>query len=320
MKHIKTKKSGIIYDQEGYIDLSKSLYLMCLKQFPGCSQDNGKFIEGYYLFSDGTKYISKILLDDASEFSDVNDENCRYNPIIATGIAKELGIDTSENTLARKVSGSVRIFSKYFLKSNEELITFYEHNSHQRISDVFKELETALLLRKFPRDQIEKTKFDFLKQEFLAKLIGLCDQTEDNTTLIISVDDEGKKSVRLAPMYDYDFSFNTVRGVGFRKRHTDDGKTDIASLVKQYKDYPGFLDFVKKSVNTLDMDRVYENIYKDTGIKIFENSKENADLEDDYTEFLRDRLKTDYTAYVNTNLCVLEILLKSFEKDEIKEK
>lgn len=312
----KKRKRVINYDEDGYIDLENSLYL---KQPLGFAKNSGNFTVGYFLFSDGSTYLSKFPLYEADDFSNVSDENCIYNPIIATGIAKALGVDTSENTIAIKKDGKLRLFSKNFLKPNEELITFFEYKDHQKISEILSLLETNLALRKFPKDQIQKAKFDFLKQEFLAKLIGLCDQKGDNTTLIISMDEDRKKRVRLAPMYDYDFSFNVVKGNGFRKRCADNGKTDIVSFVEQYRDYPEFLDFVKTSVNILDMEKVYENIYNDTGIKIFESSKENPDLEDDYTEFLKERLKTDYTGFVNSNLRMIQKLLKSFEREKMGE-
>lgn len=281
-------------------------------------------------------YISKFPLNYLPNKSGIFDSSCKYSPIIATEIAKELGVETSENFIGRKSNMHNVVLSKYFLRPNEELINFYEDpeesdefavqdnkeekpNPYEKISNVFNELDRTLRLRNYPNDQIEKVKFDFLKQEFLAKLIGLCDQKGDNTTLIISMDEDRKKRVRLAPMYDYDFSFNVVKGNGFRKRCADNGKTDIVSFVEQYRDYPEFLDFVKTSVNILDMEKVYENIYNDTGIKIFESSKENPDLEDDYTEFLKDRLKTDYTGFVNSNLRMIQKLLKSFEREKMGE-
>ena len=284
-------------DENGVLDLSKTL---CFKQPIGFGQQPGNFTAGYYMFSDGSIYLSKMPLYYADEFSLVDDTNCQYIPVIATGIAKQLGIDTSENILGIQDSGEFRILSKYFLKPNEELITFFNYTPGQKISEVFNILERNLRLRKFPENQIEKAKLDFLKQEFMAKLIGLCDQTEDNTTLIVSTDEEGKKTVRMAPMYDYDFSFNAT--VNFRVRECDNGKTDIASFVEQYKNYPEFLNFVKKSTSNLDMGEVYENIYKETFLKFFENPREKRIYRDDYTKF------------VNTSLHMVKMLLKRFEK------
>ena len=299
------KEFSVVQDEKGLVDLSKTLNM---RQPVLYASNKGIFTDSYCIFSDGSIYISKIPLHYLKGKSDVSDPNCIYNPIIATGIAKELGIDTSENVLGRKENGEIRILSKNFLRPEEELITFFEYQEHQKISEVLSSLETNLTLRKYPKEQIEKIKFDYLKQEFLAKVIGLTDQKEDNTTLIISTDENGRKTVRMAPMYDYDFSFHIAEDLGFRILESDNGRTDLVSFIEQYRDYPGFLDFVKKSVNTLDMEKVYKNIYNETGLKFFENSTENPVLKDGYTKF------------VNSNLYMAKLILKEFEREEMGEK
>ena len=299
----KKKESKIYLDENGYIDLSKTIYLT---QPFSYTLNPGFFTAGWYIFSDGSKYLSKIPLNYKSYASEVDDENCVYNPVIATGIAKELGIDTSENYIGIERKGKLRVLSKNFLKPNEELINFFDFSANYKISKILKSLETSLMLRKFPKDQIEKAKFDFLKQEFLAKVIGLSDQTEDNTNLIISIDDDGTKSVRLAPMYDFDFSFHMMEANQFRVREADNGEIDIVSFIEQYKAYSGFLDFVKNSVNKLNMENVYENIYKNTGLEFFKNHRDNPVLTDEYTPF------------VNQNLESVKKFLRVYEKRKVE--
>lgn len=300
----KKKESKIYFDKNGYIDLSKTLYL---KQHLGYAGNHGFFTSGWYIFSDGNKYLSKIPLNYMSYQSDIEDENCIYNPIIAEGIAKKIGVDSAKYFIGMYREGIFRVLSKNFLKSNDELINFLKFNAFDyNISDILEELESKLLLRKFPKEQIETIKFEFLKQEFLAKLIGLSDQKGDNSALIFSVDEEGKKSVRLAPMYDYDFSFHMQKGKEFRSRESDNGRIDIASFIEQYRNYPGFLDFVKKSVETLNMEDVYEDIYKSKGLDFFKNHRENPVLTEEYTKF------------VNHNLDIVKNILKKIEKRKEK--
>ena len=163
-------------------------------------------------------------------------------------------------------------------------------------------MDRTLRLRNYPNDQIEKVKFEFLKQEFLAKLIGLKDQKADNTGIIISIVD-GKRCVRIGPMFDYDFSFKAAEDSILRSRKADNGKADIASLIEQYKDYPGFLDFVKKSVNTLNMENVYKNIYRKHGLKFFENYQDNTVL------------AKKFTSVVNANLDMARATLYAIENE-----
>ena len=91
-------------------------------------------------------------------------------------------------------------------------------------------LTRNLELRQFPQEEIESTKTEFLKQEFVAKLIGLVDQTADNSPVIVSVDEDGKKHVRMAPMFDYDYSFHITKS-GMTVRKCDDGQNTISSLI-----------------------------------------------------------------------------------------
>ena len=312
------KESRTEFDTRGLIDLSKTLYM---RQPVLYASGKGEFTDSYCLFPDRSIYILKIPLHYFPNKSEIVDSACAYNPVIATGIAKELGIETSENILGVRRDGQIRILSKYFLKPNEELVNFYKPEESkefamqgeeiaevdEKISDIFKELDKSLTLRNYPKDQIEKAKLDFLKQEFLAKLIGLNDQKWDNTGLIIS-NEGGKRSVHMAPMFDYDFSFQVAEDLDLRVRKADNGKGDIASFIEQYRYYPGFLDFVEKSVNTLDMGKVYNNIYKETGIKYFSNYKENS------------RLALKYTNIVNKNLDIAKSLLKTYEREDMGEK
>lgn len=311
------KKENIIYhNEEGYIDLSKTLHM---RQPVLYATGKGEFTDSYCLFTDGSIYISKLPLHYAPNKSGIFDSSCKYSPIIATEIAKTLGIETSENVLGRKPNKHEVILSKYFLEQNEELINFYEdpeepdefvvqdkkeekQNPYEKISNVFMELEKNLKLRHYPKDQIEKVKFDFLKQEFLAKLIDLKDQKADNTGIITSIVG-GKRSVRIAPMFDYDFSFKAAEDSSLRSRKADNGKADITSLIEQYKDYPGFLEFVKKSVNSLDMENIYESIYIKHGLKFFQNYKENSVL------------KNKFTSIVNTNLDMARATLHALENE-----
>ena len=271
----KTRQNDIKYKEQGEIDLGKTMHL---KQPSRAMKNKGNFTDCYMILTDGTIFISKIPLNYKSSQSLIKDKNCKYNTIIATKMAKQLGINTSENYLARQQDGQYRTLSKFFLKPNEEFVTFYEDEENPKISTIFKKLEDSLTLRKYPREKIEGIKLEFLKQEFFAKLIGLDDQKADNTGLIVGTDDENNRSIRLTPMFDYDYSFNIAEETCIMRREADNGKTNIESLIEQYKSYPEFIEFVKTSLSSFDMRRVYQSLYKDEGLEHFNNFEEKEYL------------------------------------------
>lgn len=291
------------YNEEGYLDLKNTLYL---EQPPMFARATGWFTDSYLLFPNGEIAISKYPLHYKSSKARVNDPDCAYCAVIASGVAKSLGVQTSENTFARRKDGQFRILSKNFLRDNEEMITFMREAKISKISDILSNMDEALILRNFRAKDITDVKFEFLKQEFLAKLIGLKDQKASNTGLITSIDSSGRH-VRVAPMFDYDYSFFIGEDKDLPLFVCDNGEADISSLVTQYRDYPGFLDFVKKSVSTLDMSKVYSSIYESTGIKSFENPEENKNL-------------ARFTSFVNENLGRARQALHDLEPNERGEK
>lgn len=270
------KNMAIATDEKGYIDLGKALFL---KQPFKFASKFGVFTDSNIIMTDGTIHILKIPLD-LSPRTKVTNPDCRFCPIIASAIAKEIGVESAEYKIAKKQDNEIRILSKNFLKPEEELVTFVTdrqvENQNQRsrpyISVIFEELEKELRLRRYTPEVIEKIKMDFLKQEFLAKMIGLRDQKADNCGFVISVDEKWKRNIKIAPMFDFDFSFHIAQGFNaLSVRQCDNGGIDIGSLIEQYKDYPGFLEFANQAIRSLDMKNVFTHIYRDLGLTEFKN-------------------------------------------------
>lgn len=261
--------------EDGYIDLINTLYLVQPGIFSG---NKGNFLDHYMMMTDGSIYISKLPLNYRGN-SKSSDSYCMYNPLIASYIANTLGVECVKVYLGKVHNGYVRILSKNFLRENEEIVTYTK--DEKLISTYLSKMEEALRYRKFNESEIEQVKFEFIKQEFVSKLIGLKDQTAENSPLIVSIDQEGNKHVRMAPMFDLDYSFQTAKDMdNMIVRKCDNGKNDIGSLIEQYKDYPGFEQFVKESIETLDMKEVFKQIYEDTGIKHFETYSDDEQMKE----------------------------------------
>lgn len=297
--YLKDEPIEMFLDDNGYIDLSKNLNLVRPSRFVGGS---GCFIDNHKIFTDGSKYICKLPLNYKGK-SGISNKYCIYAPLIASYIAKQLNIESSEISLARTHSGC-RILSKNFLNSNEEIVTYTKDTEEALISEQLKQMEEALRLRKFPTNEIEKVKFDFLKQEFMAKLIGLKDQKVENSPLVVSVDEEENKHVKMAPMLDFDYSFHIGEKVPFmRVRKCDNGEVDIGSLIEQYNNYPGLKEFAINSMKSFDITQVFNNIFKETGNKLFK-------------DYENDEQMMEFINFVNKNARIArETIAKTYENE-----
>ena len=286
----------MVYTEKGEIDLTRTPFLE--EDSSNKSSPKGYFTDKYIILTDGTIYVLKYLISSKSE--DI-EESSKYAAIIASGIADLLGISSADYYLfklpnkGRKTHNydQYRLGSKFFLGPNEELLNPLTNQSEDiLISEALEDIEKALRLRKYSQEEINEIKREFLKQEFLAKLIGLQDQKGSNFGLIDSTEIYGqrvKKRIRIAPMFDLDISFMYADKYNTPVRKCDNNQTDIASLIDQYWDDPEFMDFVRRSISNLDMDKVYKYLFKKTSLKIFSQGNKNPIL-------------SRYSAFVNRNI------------------
>ena len=272
---------------EGYLDLTKTPHLVKPLRFVASP---GNFTDNHIMFTDGSKYVSKMPLTQKGN-SGIRSGYCKYCALIASHIAKTIGVEAAQIKLAINHNG-FKIMSKNFLRQNEELIEYADNQREESISVQLGQMEQALKLRRFSEEEIKTAKFEFLKQEFLAKIIGLRDQTSSNSPIIISVDETGIKHVRMAPMFDFDYSFHIGENAEqLVVRKSDNGRVDIGSLIEQYKDYPGFKEFVKQSIDSIDMARIFRRIYEETGIKMFEDYQNDEGL-NKFVSFVNANVRT----------------------------
>lgn len=274
----------LILDEKGRIDLTQTLHIVQPRKFG----NEGCFIDKSIMLTDGSIYFCKIPLVFIGK-SNVKNTACKYSALIASHIAKKIGVEAVDITLGTAVNGQPRIVSKNFLQPNQELITYTDQDKVS-IVEHMKILEKELILRKFPKDEIEQTKFEFLKQEFVAKLIRLADQKAENSPIITQTDEEGKKHVKMAPMCDLDFSFHIGEENPYiLTRKCDNGKDDIASFIEQYINYSGFCEFMDSSIQQLNLEEILKEIYESTGLIEFKDGKNNEKI-------------MEFVNYVNKNI------------------
>ena len=276
LKHyFSDQPTEIIYDEKGRVDMKKTLHISRPRRFCG----KGSCLENAIIFPNGRIFYCKRpfhLL--AMNMKDANRKYFLYSGLVASYVAKAVNVEAANITLGTSVNGMPNIMSENVLQQNEELISYADVDDTEevKVSEQLDILGETLRLRKFPEDEIEQTRLDFLKQEFIAKLIGLRDQKASNSPIIISTDEKGQRHVRMAPMIDLDVCFDIGKGeVCSLTRQCDNGKDDIVSLVEQYRIYPGFMDFVKQAVQAINMKEIFNKIYTETGLVEFEEEQDN---------------------------------------------
>lgn len=299
--YLKGIPSEVVLNDKGYIDLQNTLHIAQPRYM---LKGAGVFTDKEIMFTDGSRYFSKIPLNYVGK-SGISNKCCIFTPIIASHIAKILNVETAEFNLGLAHNGN-RILSKNFLKENEKIVTITDET--YTISEHLSTMEQELRSAGYPQEEIENAKFEFLKQEFIAKLIGLKDQKAENSPLVESEDEDGKKHIKMAPMLDFDYSFH----IGEERddmlvRKCDNGNTDIGSFILEFKDYPGFLEFVRNSLNTINMKQVYTNIYQNTGITYFTNYEEDTEM-------------MEFIEYTNRNIEKAKEAVTEIEKKENKKR
>ena len=139
-------------------------------------------------------------------------------------------------------------------------------------------IETFLQNKNIKKEYIENIKKDFLKQTFFFKLIDNKDQNNRNWGIIF-----GKDKVELAPLYDFEFCFgNKIKNN--IERYIGDKKTDILSFIQSCKNMDWFINWIKQSIDDLNMEIVYKNVELGLNQKLGNSTKE------DYTSKLLNKI------------------------------
>ena len=172
-------------------------------------------------------------------FLQIQEDEC--NPLVASEVARQFNVPVAQYYLVTLGFHNNHILSPSFLVEDEELISGTsiiptdKNDEETNLSKILEICENQLRLRNYSEEEIASVKFDFIKQCFVSKFIGNVDERQRNWGIIIN-----NGHVRLAPMFDLDYCFmvaETPNIVDYR-RALDNGKTDIASFIMQYKDYP----------------------------------------------------------------------------------
>lgn len=206
----------------------------------------------------------------SSKRKDIEDNE--FHILLVPEISKQVNIQCAQYFLAKYDNSFGYSLSPNFLKENEELIpgnTVITKNGTYGMSYLLEDIEHTLKLRHFSPKIIEKIKFDFIKQCFFSKFIKNTDERNHNWGLIVS-----NNTARLSPFFDIDFSCDIYQDV-YHHRVLDDSSITAIPFVNQYRNYPGFMDFLSQFINNFDIEKAFNHVKLKHSIEIPDHVKQN---------------------------------------------
>lgn len=256
LKLPKTKQNRINLSQFNY----HHFYDKCL--------DEPKFAEKFIILEDNSIALLKMPLSSLHSYSGVlpygklDIQPDEYNPLISKKICNIANIECASYFLASERPNNY-ILTPSFLNKDDELITgnnLVRKNEYD-INNILKDLEQSLTLRRFNQDEINKIKDDFIKQCFISKFIGNIDEHSYNFGIILN-----DRHIKLAPFFDLEYSFGICDESLGRDRHID-GDSSLNKFIENFKDYPGFLEFVNNLITKINIEKLFISVEANTGIK-----------------------------------------------------
>ena len=276
---------------------------------------NGLYMGESYLGSNHKIYLSKRSMRSKSlEVSNETKIEVDYNSILAESVFNYFSQPVANYYLIKTNSSPYNsIFTANFLEDNQELV----HLSDMFIEDNDECLDTHTdrlkiiidnIRRRYQKDMndsdfqqlINKISLQYCIQSFMKLLIGPMDNNYGNTAIILTHSNNSVPSIDIAPAYDLDISFNVSNElINYNKIYQImdiyGGASTIMSLIKEFRDIPGFKefldDFVNKLLNHNVSKDILDDVYKRTNLTFFK------EREDSYTNFLNKRFIEVLEAY-----------------------
>jgi len=270
------------------------------------------YTEGWYLLPNDNPCLMKKMLSFMGQYGKVENAHYQpeeYNAMICQALAEIFELPSAKYYMAKK-NGNEYMLTPDFLRDGEELIhiarieetitgkkqsTTAIQGETKKISQMHQYLEEYLRNYQYKGKKLEETQIqivllDYIKQKFFNRFVKNTDEHVFNTAIVIN----GEK-VKMSDMYDYDFTLarkttDVVPGCEWKGLENemllDNGKSDIVSFIEQYKDYPGFQEFIRKIINNFSIARLEQIILRNTGIKIdrVETKKHYEIIEENFKE------------------------------------
>ena len=275
---------------------------------------NGFYSIGAYIGTDRAAYLGKRSM--ISKNLPVKKEikkQVDYNSIVAQFAFEYFDQPVARYYLLEESTNPYNvILSKNFLQDNQELVHFSDLYDGSESTDTYlgriAMMESNIEMRyknilgnEKTRELLDKLRLQYCRQEFMKLVIGPMDCNLGNTSLLLtSKAGQDVPEIDISPAYDLDLSFNVAQNLAsngnMRLMKTSDGKSaNIHALIEDFREIPGFKDFLDYFYRRIDnktvANEIVGNAYEKTNFQFF---SENAEQ---YIDFLNNRFEQVREAY-----------------------
>ena len=305
-------------NDQGYIDYNLVLPIANLPNREGLRAQ--KDILGH----DRKQYIVKQAEGFKGAISGFNSsKDARYNPTIAYSLFKFLDVPCARNVVAYETFPYYYIFSENFLKENQSIygldneefigkIIGTDENMNITHKDIMESIDETVVNKNLPIDKSsmisKKMKLQYAVQETLKCLICSMDENLRNTSIVVTKGENGEiEDMNISPAYDLDLSFNLgeemLKGIPESQvlyRTTENGKTDLVSIINEFKSIEGYkeaLQEIKNKLNNNYIDNIFDIAYEESGISRFNE----RDMREKYGSFIMRKVAEFKEACRETN-------------------
>lgn len=125
----------------------------------------------------------------------------------------------------------------------------------------------------YTADDENSLKLEYAKQRFFHRFIDNTDEHLGNFAVIVN---DGK--VRMAPVFDFDFSLSRrmdeykengkVPDWAYHVMKCNNGDCNLSAVVQNFKDVPGFKEFLLLAYANLDLNKIVSNVEKNINCKL----------------------------------------------------
>lgn len=256
-KQYKNNPIGVsLFELQEYVDLRKMEFFYINRNVP-----TGDCVDSWIGLSDLKEYMLKRLVSyKVMGKGDVN--KILWNSRILPEIINRVGLQSAKyyiTTFYEQDQGEEDEFliTPSFLEQGDELVHLKDIcGSELEIPAIEKKIQEYLRLRHFSKEQIETLRKEFIKQVFMSKFLANKDENNGNTSIIIG-QDNGMRNIKMAPMYDLDFSCGNERLCDCNIERTINKKSDLKSFVNYYKEEEWFSEWIKEKVLTLQINDIH---------------------------------------------------------------
>jgi len=243
-----------------------------------------------------------------------------YNPLLAESFFNYFSQPVASYYLLRNKSKPFNeILTPFFLKDNQELIHLQDlyiedgnnfMDTHTNRLNLLKDNLALRYKEKMDADSfqilIEKIQLQYCIQSFMKLLIGPMDINFGNTAIVLTHENNSNiPSIDISPAYDLDISFRIADELMINNKleqvcDANGNSSTIMSLVAEFKDIPGFKEFLEdvvKKISSHDIPKeVLDDVYRRTNLEFFKEKRES------YILFLEKRFIEVLHAYQNVFL------------------